>query len=149
MGSGDKIVANALENEANTRDRGCTDANCRQSVIDFRNRIENPVIQYLTAASRDAAALTALQDPLQPAVLWTIRRVVESARARGLPVDLCCEMAGDEPSELALDHREQLVEALGRGPRCDRERPGLLERRAVRVHGVGEAAALPYLLEEP
>jgi phosphotransferase system enzyme I (PtsI) len=82
--------------------------------VDFLSIGSNDLIQYLTAASRDAAALSTLQDPLQPAVLATIRKVVQSALARGLPVDLCGEMAGDErclPALLELGLRGLSVSA--------------------------------------
>lgn len=82
--------------------------------VDFLSIGSNDLIQYLTASSRDAAGLAALQDPLQPAVLSTIRKVVENAQARGIPVDLCGEMAGDErclPRLLELGLRRLSVSA--------------------------------------
>jgi phosphotransferase system enzyme I (PtsI) len=62
---------------------------------DFVSIGSNDLIQYVTACSRDSAALAALQDPLQPAVLRLIHEVVERAGARGIPVSLCGDMASD------------------------------------------------------
>jgi phosphotransferase system enzyme I (PtsI) len=62
---------------------------------DFFSIGSNDLIQYVTACSRDCAALAALQDPLQPAVLRLIHEVVERAGSRGIPVSLCGDMASD------------------------------------------------------
>lgn len=62
---------------------------------DFLSIGSNDLIQYVTACSRDSAALAALQDPLQPAVLRLIREVVERALVRAIPVSLCGDMASD------------------------------------------------------
>src|SRR4030095_7497752 len=60
---------------------------------DFLSIGSNDLIQYLTATSRDSNALALLQDPLQPAVLRLIHKVVEHANAHGIPVGLCGDMA--------------------------------------------------------
>ena len=54
-----------------------------------------------------------------------------------------------EAVELGVDHVERLVHPLGRGARVDREEAGVVERGAVRVHGVREPALLADLLEQP
>jgi phosphotransferase system enzyme I (PtsI) len=62
---------------------------------DFVSIGSNDLIQYVTACSRDAAALAALQDPLQPAVMRLLHDVVTHASARGIPASLCGDMASD------------------------------------------------------
>ena len=62
---------------------------------DFFSIGSNDLIQYVTASSRDASPLAALQDPLQPAVLRLIHEVVEHANAQGIAVSLCGDMASD------------------------------------------------------
>jgi phosphotransferase system enzyme I (PtsI) len=60
---------------------------------DFYSIGSNDLIQYVTAAARDNAGLTALADPANPAVLELIARVVETGRRRGVEVSLCGDMA--------------------------------------------------------
>lgn len=55
----------------------------------------NDLTQYLLAADRTNPELAHRQDPLHPAVLRSIARVVEAARAAGIPVAACGEMAGE------------------------------------------------------
>jgi phosphotransferase system enzyme I (PtsI) len=62
---------------------------------DFVSIGSNDLIQYVTACSRDSAALAALQDPLQPAVMRLLHDVVTHANARGIPASLCGDMASD------------------------------------------------------
>ena len=79
---------------------------------DFLSIGSNDLIQYVTACSRDSAALAALQDPLQPAVLRLIHEVVERAGSRGIPVSLCGDMASDArcvPALLGLGLRSLSV----------------------------------------
>ncbi len=60
---------------------------------DFYSIGSNDLIQYATACARDNIALASLADPLNPAVLMLISRTVEAARARGVEVSLCGDMA--------------------------------------------------------
>ncbi len=62
----------------------------------------NDLTQYLLAADRTNPVLAARQDPLHPAVLRTIAKVVESGHASGIPVAVCGEMAGDPAGAMAL-----------------------------------------------
>ncbi len=62
----------------------------------------NDLTQYLLAADRTNPALADRQDPMHPAVLRTIRQVVEGGRAHGIPVAVCGEMAGDPSGAMAL-----------------------------------------------
>ncbi len=62
----------------------------------------NDLTQYLLAADRTNSALADRQDPMHPAVLRTIRHVVEGGHAHGIPVAVCGEMAGDPSGAMAL-----------------------------------------------
>lgn len=62
---------------------------------DFFSIGSNDLVQYVTATGRDCAAVSALHDPLNPAVLELIARVVAHGRARGIEVGLCGDMASD------------------------------------------------------
>ncbi|MBB3108605.1 phosphotransferase system enzyme I (PtsI) [Paenibacillus phyllosphaerae] len=64
------------------------------SEVDFFSIGTNDLTQYTFAADRMNEKLTALNDPLQPAVLHLIERVIKAARAEGKWVGMCGEMAG-------------------------------------------------------
>ncbi len=68
---------------------------CDLFKADFFSIGSNDLIQYVTACSRDSRPLAALQDPVQPAMLRIMRKVVEYADMHGIPVSLCGDMAGD------------------------------------------------------
>jgi phosphoenolpyruvate-protein phosphotransferase (PTS system enzyme I) len=73
--------------------------------VDFYSIGSNDLVQYVTATSRDCAAVGALHDPLDPAVLELIGRVVAHGAAAGKEVGLCGDMASDPrylPALLAL-----------------------------------------------
>jgi len=76
---------------------------------DFFSIGSNDLIQYITASSRDAGSLAALQDPLQPAVLRLVHEIVAHAVKHDVPVSLCGDMASDVRCIPAL---------LGVGLRC-------------------------------
>ena len=59
----------------------------------------NDLTQYVTAASRDDARVTALNDCAHPAVTRLIASVADYGRAHGIPVSLCGDMAS-EPAHL-------------------------------------------------
>jgi phosphotransferase system enzyme I (PtsI) len=63
--------------------------------VDFYSIGSNDLVQYVTATSRDSAAVAALHDPLDPAVLELIGRVVAHGAATGREVSLCGDMASD------------------------------------------------------
>lgn len=64
-------------------------------VVDFLSVGTNDLSQYTMAADRMSAALAALADPWQPALLRMIRIVGEAAEATGTPMGLCGEAAAD------------------------------------------------------
>jgi len=68
---------------------------CDLFQADFFSIGSNDLIQYVTACSRDSRPLAGLQDPLQPAVLRIMRKVVKYADTHGIPVSLCGDMASD------------------------------------------------------
>ncbi|MEI2456264.1 phosphoenolpyruvate--protein phosphotransferase [Lysobacter firmicutimachus] len=77
--------------------------------VDFLSIGTNDLVQYLLAVDRNNEALGNLYTPLHPAVLRVIRDVIRLARARGKPVAVCGEMAGDAafaPLLLALGLEE-------------------------------------------
>jgi phosphoenolpyruvate-protein phosphotransferase (PTS system enzyme I) len=97
---------------------------------DFLSIGSNDLIQYLTASGRDSSPLASLQDPLQPAVLRLIHKVVQDADSRKIPISLCGDMASDERCISAL---------LGVGLRCLSVAPAALGRvkRAIACHRAG------------
>ncbi len=55
----------------------------------------NDLIQYLLAIDRGNNRIAHLYEPTHPAVIRTLKHIVDEARVRGLPVGVCGEMAGD------------------------------------------------------
>ena len=76
---------------------------------DFLSIGTNDLVQYLLAADRTNDALGELYSPLHPAVLRLLYDVIRIARARGKPLAVCGEIAGDPmftPVLLALGLEE-------------------------------------------
>ncbi len=63
--------------------------------LDFLSIGTNDLIQYTLAIDRVDDEVNYLYDPLHPAVLQLIKMVIDAGRARGIPVEMCGEMAGD------------------------------------------------------
>ena len=63
--------------------------------VDFYSIGSNDLVQYVTAAGRDCPAVAALHDPLDPAVLELIARVVAHGASTGREIGLCGDMASD------------------------------------------------------
>jgi phosphocarrier protein FPr len=73
------------------------------ALVDFVSIGTNDLTQYLLAADRTNPRLADRQDPLHPAVLRAIARVVEgAAAARTCEVAVCGEMAADPAGALLL-----------------------------------------------
>ncbi len=63
-------------------------------VVDFVSIGSNDLVQYLMAADRDNPKVSHLCQPLSPAVLRVLAKVIDACRQADKPVTLCGEMAG-------------------------------------------------------
>jgi phosphotransferase system enzyme I (PtsI) len=112
--------------------------------VDFFSVGTNDLIQYLLAVDRVDPRVASLYQPLDPAVLRTLRRILEVAESFQLPLSLCGEMASEPASALFLlgiGFRElsmspssipRVKEAL-RGLSCARAREVALECLSLRT----------------
>lgn len=64
-------------------------------VVDFFSIGTNDLSQYTLAAERTSAEVSYLADAFQPAVIESIRRVIEAAHRKGKWVGVCGELAGE------------------------------------------------------
>jgi len=70
--------------------------------VEFVSIGTNDLIQYLLAVDRTDPRVTALYQPLHPAVVRIIHHVVRAAEASQLPVSVCGEMAANPLHALVL-----------------------------------------------
>jgi len=63
--------------------------------LNFLSIGTNDLIQYSLAIDRIDDQVNYLYDPLHPAVLLLIKRVIDAGRTASIPVSMCGEMAGD------------------------------------------------------
>jgi phosphotransferase system enzyme I (PtsI) len=69
---------------------------------DFLSIGTNDLIQYLLAVDRDNAAVAPLYQQFNPAVLRTIRHIIDAGHRKGVWVGMCGEMAGDPLATVLL-----------------------------------------------
>jgi phosphotransferase system enzyme I (PtsP) len=70
--------------------------------VDFISIGTNDLTQFLFAADRSDPRLAQRYDWLSPAILRFLKRVLDAARAAGVPARICGEMAGRPLEALAL-----------------------------------------------
>jgi phosphotransferase system enzyme I (PtsI) len=75
-------------------------ANLILTEVDFVSIGTNDLAQYVFAADRGSAALAALNDPWQPALLYMIEMVTSAAGSR--EVGVCGEAAADPLLAISL-----------------------------------------------
>jgi phosphotransferase system enzyme I (PtsP) len=70
--------------------------------VDFLSIGTNDLTQFLFAADRSDPRLAQRYDWLSPAIFRFLKRVLDQARAAGVPVRVCGEMAGRPLEAMAL-----------------------------------------------
>jgi len=70
--------------------------------VDFISIGTNDLTQYLMAVDRNNVRVAALYDPLNPAMIYALKQLVEQADREHLPLSICGEMAGDPAAIIVL-----------------------------------------------
>jgi phosphocarrier protein FPr len=115
--------------------------------VDFFSIGSNDLTQYVLAMDRTHPELAAAADALHPAVLRAIRATVDGARAGGIEVAVCGELAGDPIGSLVLTGlgiRELSMDA----GRLDAVRFELRHRRLRDLEALAAAAVAATSAEE-
>lgn len=120
-------------------------------VSDFLAIGTNDLAQYVLAADRNNDALGQLYDPLHPALLRLLARVISAGRRARKPVSLCGEIAGD-PRFAALlialglidfsMHPGRILGMRDALARCESTALGKLAPRLLRARSCDEVAGL-------
>jgi phosphoenolpyruvate-protein phosphotransferase (PTS system enzyme I) len=63
--------------------------------VDFLSIGSNDLTQYLLASDRGSRAMANYYEPLHPAVMLSLKKVIDAAAAEGKDVSVCGEMAGN------------------------------------------------------
>jgi phosphotransferase system enzyme I (PtsI) len=71
-------------------------------LVDFVSIGSNDLVQYLMAADRDNPKVSHLCQPLAPAVLTVLDRVIRACNREDVPVTVCGEMAGKPKAFILL-----------------------------------------------
>jgi phosphoenolpyruvate-protein kinase (PTS system EI component) len=71
-------------------------------VVDFISIGTNDLTQYIMAADRGNTQLSHYQDPLSPAVIRAISKVIDVGREHNIEVSVCGEMASDPVAAFGL-----------------------------------------------
>lgn len=70
--------------------------------VDFVSVGTNDLVQYLLAVDRDNPWVSKLYEPHHPAVIRSLARVAQAARAAGKPCSVCGDMADDPATAILL-----------------------------------------------
>ncbi|WP_432452219.1 MULTISPECIES: phosphoenolpyruvate-protein phosphotransferase PtsI [unclassified Agarivorans] len=70
--------------------------------VDFFSIGTNDLTQYTLAVDRGNELISALYNPMSPAVLTLIKQVIDASHAEGKWTGMCGELAGDESATLLL-----------------------------------------------
>lgn len=70
--------------------------------VDFFSIGTNDLTQYLLAVDRGNKKIAKLYDSFHPAVVQSIKRIIDAGHAQGIEVGMCGEFAGDEKATILL-----------------------------------------------
>jgi len=115
--------------------------------VDFFSIGSNDLTQYVLAMDRTHPELAGAADSLHPAVLRAIRTTIDGARAGGIEVAVCGELAGDPIGSLVLAGLGIHELSMDAG-RLDAVRFALRQRTSTELEGLAKAALAAGSAEE-